>query len=89
MPSSVETENIGKGMIICHPTYPMPFVHEFRAKLTTFDLKTPLLKGHQCSLYAHVMRTPAKLLKIEKRIEVKGSKEFKNPKYAIIKVDVC
>lgn len=45
VPSSVETENIGKGMIICNPTYPMPHVTEFRAKITTFELKTPILKG--------------------------------------------
>ena len=80
MPSSVETENIGKGMIICNPSYPMPHVSEFRAKITTFELKTPILKGQACSLHAHVMRTPAKIIKLEMRVEMKTGKELKNPK---------
>lgn len=48
LPPAIEWEDVGKGMILCHPEYPMPYVREFRAKVTTFELERPLLKGHAC-----------------------------------------
>jgi hypothetical protein len=54
----VEAEQLHRGMVLCHPGFPLRAVRVFLARIVALELKIPILQGAQVPCYAPLPPLP-------------------------------
>lgn len=54
--SGMDPANLAQGTVLCHPSFPVPLVTKFEARVVVLDVAIPILKGQAVVVHAHTAR---------------------------------